>query len=86
MIGYISGLPGTGKTVLSLAWEKYPALVREGGETMKAIIIKGLGMPVPTDDGMTTFVDARIYSDGSVLLPCNGETLEASAEEVNIEE
>ena len=53
---------------------------------MKAIIIKGLGMPVPTDDGMTTFVDARIYSDGSVLLPCNGETLEASAEEVEIEE
>ena len=58
-----------------------------GGETMKAIIIKGLGMPVPTDDGMKTFCDVRIYSDGSVLVvSCPGEFDECSAEETEVNE
>ena len=49
----------------------------------KAVIIHGLGMPVPTDDGMTTFVDVRIQSNGEVLLPlCNGECGTMKAEEI----
>ena len=52
----------------------------------KGVFIKGLDMPKPTDDGMTTFVDARIYSDGSVLLPCNGELGETTAQEIEIED
>lgn len=48
---------------------------------MKGILIKGIGMP--EENG---FVDARIYGDGNVLLPCGGETSECTAEEVEIEE
>ena len=47
---------------------------------MKAIIIKGLGMP--EENG---FVDARIYGNGKVLLPCGpGELSEVTAEEIEI--
>ena len=47
----------------------------------KGILIIGIGMP--EEDG---FVDARIYGDGKVLLPCGGETNELTAEEVQIDE
>lgn len=47
---------------------------------MKAIIIKGIGMP--EKDG---FLDARIYGDGTVLLPTHtGECGAVKAEEVDI--
>ena len=46
---------------------------------MKAILIKGVEMP----KGDGTFLDVRINSDGSVLVPCAmGECTTASAEEV----
>lgn len=49
---------------------------------MKAIIIKGLEMP--EEKG---FIDARIYGDGSVLLPCAmGSCSTLKAEEVELEE
>lgn len=55
----------------------------EGGETMKAVLIKGIGMP----EGEGTFIDVRINSDGSVLIPCGpGEIGECTAEEINCEE
>lgn len=48
---------------------------------MKAILLKGLEMP----KGEGTFLDVRIYADGSVLVPCgDGECAEASAEETEI--
>ena len=47
---------------------------------MKAIILKGLEMP----KGEGTFLDVRIYADGSVLIPCAmGNCTNASAEEVD---
>ena len=49
---------------------------------MKAVIIKGLEMP--DEKG---FVDARIYGDGTVLLPCcGGNCSTIKAEEIEIEE
>lgn len=49
---------------------------------MKAIIIKGVEMP--SKDG---FIDARIYGDGTVLLPmCMGECDTVKAEEIEIPE
>lgn len=49
---------------------------------MKAIIIKGVEMP--EKDG---FLDARIYGDGTVLLPAHtGECETAKAEEVEIDQ
>ena len=48
----------------------------------KSVIIHGLAMPEPTEDGLKTFVDVRIYSDGEVLLPCAaGECDTLKAEE-----
>ena len=50
---------------------------------MKAVLIKGIGMP----EGEGTFIDVRINSDGSVLIPCGpGEIGECTAEEINCEE
>ena len=47
---------------------------------MKSILIKGVEMPKA--DG--TFLDVRIYADGSVLIPCAmGNCTNASAEEVD---
>ena len=37
-------------------------------------------------NGLTTFMDARIYSDGSVLLPCGGNFGECTAEEIEYTE
>lgn len=49
---------------------------------MKAVLIKGLEMP---DDG--GFVDVRINSDGSVLLPCAmGECGTLKAEEIECDD
>ena len=49
---------------------------------MKAIIIKGVGMP--EKEG---FLDARIYGDGTVLLPTHmGECDTVKAKEVEIPE
>ena len=43
---------------------------------MKTIIIKGLEMP-----DQNGFIDARIYGDGTVLLPCaTGECSTVTAE------
>lgn len=54
---------------------------------MKGILIKGISMPEPTTDGMTTFLDARIYSDGEVLIPCmQGECGTVKAEEIEYTE
>ena len=47
----------------------------------KAILIKGVSMP--EEQG---FLDLRIYGNGSVLLPCGGETVECKAEEVETDE
>lgn len=45
---------------------------------MKSVIIRGLELP---EDG--GFVDVRIYSDGSVLIPCAmGECGTMKAEEI----
>lgn len=50
---------------------------------MKAVVIKNLEMPT----GEGTFVDARIYSDGKVLLPCSdGNCSEVEAEEIEIQD
>ena len=59
-----------------------------GGETMsKGILIKGAEMPTPTQDGLDTFLDVRIYSDGSVLIPCGGGNCgSAKAEEIEYTE
>lgn len=49
---------------------------------MKAIIIKGLEMP--DERG---FIDARIYGDGTVLLPCAGGVCgTVTAEEIEYED
>ena len=49
---------------------------------MKAIIIKGIEMP--DERG---FIDARIYGDGTVLLPCAaGECGTVTAEEIELED
>ena len=49
---------------------------------MKAIIIKGLEMP--EENG---FVDARIYGNGKVLLPCCPDGIsETTAEEIEVED
>lgn len=49
---------------------------------MKAIIIKGVEMP--EKEG---FLDARIYGDGTVLLPTHmGECGSVKAEEVEIDQ
>jgi len=54
---------------------------------MKGILIKGIAMPTSTEDGLTTFLDARIYSDGEVQIPCMaGHCSTVQAEEVEIEE
>ena len=54
---------------------------------MKGILIKGIAMPSSTEDGLTTFLDTRIYSDGTVLVPCmQGNCSTVKAEEVEIEE
>lgn len=54
---------------------------------MKAIIIKNAEMPTPTQDGLDTFLDVRIYSDGSVLIPCaEGNCNTVRAEETDLEE
>ena len=54
---------------------------------MKAILIKGIEMPSSTEDGLTTFLDARIYSDGEVLIPCmHGNCSTVRAEQIEIEE
>ena len=52
----------------------------------KGILIKGVTMPTATEDDLTTFMDARIYSDGSVLLPCGGNFGECTAEEIEYTE
>ena len=50
---------------------------------MKAILIKGIGMP----EGENTFVDVRINSNGSVLIPCADNQGEGcTAEEIEVEE
>ena len=49
---------------------------------MKAILIKGIGMP----EGENTFIDIRVHSDGSVLIPCGcdqGDGCKAEETEVN---
>lgn len=47
---------------------------------MKAVVIKGLELP---EEG--SFVDVRINSDGTVLLPCaQGECSTIKAEEIEI--
>ena len=49
---------------------------------MKAIIIKGIGMP-----DKRGFLDVRIYGDGTVLLPAHaGECETAKAEQVEIDQ
>lgn len=49
---------------------------------MKAVIIKGIEMPAPG-----SFLDVRINSDGTVLIPCAmGECDTVKAEEIEIEE
>lgn len=53
----------------------------------KGILIKGAEMPTPTQDGLDTFLDIRIYSDGSVLIPCGGGNCgSAKAEEIEYTE
>lgn len=50
---------------------------------MKAIVIKNVAMPEQTEDGLDTFLDVRIYSDGSVLIPCSeGNCSTVSAEQI----
>lgn len=50
---------------------------------MKAVLIKGLEMP----EGENTFIDVRINSNGSVLIPCADHQGEGcKAEEIEIEE
>ena len=50
---------------------------------MKAVLIKGLEMPT----GENTFVDVRIRSNGTVLIPCAENQGEGcKAEEIEIEE
>ena len=54
---------------------------------MKAIIIKNVAMPTPTEDGLDTFLDVRIYSDGSVLIPCSeGNCSTVRAEQIEYKE
>ena len=49
---------------------------------MKAIIIKGVEMP-----DQNGFIDARIYGDGTVLLPCAaGECSTVTAEAIELSE
>lgn len=49
---------------------------------MKAILLKGLEMP----QGEETFLDVRINSDGTVLIPCGtGECDTVRAEQIEVE-
>lgn len=48
---------------------------------MKAILITGVTMP--EEPG---FLDLRIYGDGSVLMPCCGDTMECKAREIEVKE
>lgn len=54
-----------------------PAPEPEAPKTNSGILLKGVTMP-----DKRGFVDARIYGDGSVLLPCGNQLVEASAEPI----